>query len=476
MQVAAREYPFIIAGAEVAPERLVAVRSPFSGDEVGMAGSATALEVERAIAAAAAARTKMAHLPAYRRQQALLELERALQAERDEFARLIALEAGKPLRDAYQEVQRGLLTLRTAAEEALRLPQESIPLDVTPGAEGRWAISQRFPLGLIAAVTPFNFPLNLVLHKLAPAIASGNCVIVKASPRTPLTALRLGQLCLRSDLPKGAVSVLSGGAETVQQLLQDERISMLSFTGSAAVGWKLRQQAGRKRVVLELGGNAANIIHHDAEMHHAVSRVVRGGFSYAGQSCISAQRILVHESVYEQVREQLVHAARGLRLGDPLDETTDVGPMIDEAAAIRCEEWIHEALEGGATLLAGGKRDGGFVTPTVLENVKREMKVCREEVFAPVLVLMRYREQEEAIEEANASRFGLQAGLFTHDLRFILKAYRGLEVGGLIVNDVSAYRLDPMPYGGVKESGIGREGIRSAMESMTEQRLLVLNG
>jgi glyceraldehyde-3-phosphate dehydrogenase (NADP+) len=471
----AHRFPFVIGGSLVMPERPLTVRSPYSGDVVGVTGDATALEVERAIQAAAATRQKMARLTGARRRQALLELESALLRNQDEIATLMSSESGKPIRDARLEVNRALLTLRTAAEEAVRIGGEVLPLDVIPDAAGRFGITRRFPVGIVTGITPFNFPLNLVLHKVAPAIASGNTIIVKASPRTPLTALKLGEMILGCDVPKGAVNVIAGGPDAVLQLLRDERVTMLSFTGSAEVGWKLKAAAGRKRVTLELGGNAANIVHHDADIERACAALVRGAFSYAGQSCISVQRVLVHETIYAQVRDRLVDGARKLRLGDPLDPATDLGPMITDEAAQRAEQWVREAVDGGARLLCGGKRDGGFLEPTILDNVRSEMNVCRQEAFAPLLALIPYKTTEQALGEANASRYGLQAGLFTRDLNFALEAFQTLEVGAVILNDISAYRLDPMPYGGVKDSGFGREGLRWAIESMTELRMLLVN-
>lgn len=476
MQDSERSYGFVIGGKLVPPEHEVRVRSPYSSDVVGRTGEATALEVERALDAGAAAREAMAALPAHRRRDALLELEDAVRLHQDELAELMAQEAAKPIREARGEVRRGLLTLRTAAEEATRIGGEWMPLDVVAGAEGRVGLTRRVPLGLIAGITPFNFPLNLVLHKLAPALAAGNSIVIKASPRTPLTALRLGELALGCDLPPGAVNVISGGAKPVEAMLADERVAMLSFTGSAAVGWGLKARAGRKRVTLELGGNAANIVHDDAALEDAVPRLARAGFGFAGQSCISAQRVLIQRRVYARVREMLVAAAQALRMGDPLEDGTDLGPMIDDQAAQRAEAWVRQAVAQGARLLCGGRRDGGFLAPTILDEVRPEMEVCRQEVFAPVLVLIPYDTIEQAIAEANASRYGLQAGLFTRDVNFALAAFRQLEVGALILNDVSSYRLDPMPYGGVKDSGFGREGLRAAIAEMTEPRLMVLRG
>jgi glyceraldehyde-3-phosphate dehydrogenase (NADP+) len=470
----ARLYPFVIGGELVSPEAEVSVRSPYSGDEVGRCGAATALEVERALKAAGEARTGLAAMPAWRRSQALAELREGVEHNRDELASLMSEEAGKPIRDARAEVRRALLTLQTAAEEALRLPGRVENLDVAAGGEGRWAVQRRFPIGIIAGITPFNFPLNLVLHKLAPAIASGNPIIIKASPRAPLCALRLGELALGVELPAGAVNVVAGGAEPALQLCRDGRVAMLSFTGSAAVGWELKAQAGRKKVVLELGGNAANIVHRDADLDMAARRLVAGAFSYAGQSCISVQRVLAHRAIYPQLRQRLLDGIAALRLGDPRDPATDVGPMITPEAATRAFHWIEEAVAGGAVRSCGGKHDGAFLWPTLLEEVPPQAAIWKEEAFAPVLLLRPYETEEEALREANASRYGLQAAVFTNDLGFAQRAFAGLEVGAVLVNEVSSWRMDPMPYGGVKESGLGREGIRSAMEEMTEPRLLIL--
>ncbi len=469
-----RLYPFVFGRTQVSPVHPVTVRSPYSGDIVGRTGEASGLEVERALDLAASAREPMRQLSSEQRRRALLELEQAVAAHQDELAILITAEAGKPVRDARAEVKRGLLTLRTAAEEAARIGGEVMPLDLVPGAEGRFGITRRVPVGVVVGITPFNFPLNLVLHKLAPAIACGNPILIKASPRTPLTALRLGELAAGVGLPDGAVSVLSGGAATVEHMLADARVAMLSFTGSAPVGWELKQRAPRMRVTLELGGNAPNFVHHDADLDHAAQRLVTGAYAYAGQSCISVQRVFAHRGIYDALRARLVAGTQALRVGDPRDAATDVGPMIDEASAIRAESWIREAVVGGAKRVTGGERDGAFLTPCILENVRPEMKVCSEEAFAPLLVLIPYSEIGAVLAEANASRYGLQAGLFTRDMRFIMQAFEQLEVGGIIVNDVSAYRVDPMPYGGIKDSGVGREGIRYTIESMTELKLLVL--
>ncbi|TAN22561.1 MAG: aldehyde dehydrogenase family protein [Acidobacteria bacterium] len=471
----ARLYPFVIGGELVSPEHKVVVHSPFDGDPVGECGDATGLEVERAVEAAAAARAPMAALAGWQRSQALSELENAVRTHQDEFADLMAAEAGKPISAASVEVKRALVTLRTAAEEAKRIGGTVEPLDVAPGAEDRWAIARRFPIGIIAGITPFNFPLNLVLHKLAPAIASGNPIILKASPRAPLCALRLGEMALGLNLPAGAVNVLSGGAEPAVQLCEHDRIAMVSFTGSAAVGWNLKARAARKKVVLELGGNAANIVHSDADLALAAERLVAGAFSYAGQSCISVQRVLVHRAVYKDLRCRLLDRILQLRVGDPRDAATDVGPMINAEAATRAFTWMQEAVAAGAQAACGMKRDGGFVWPTILENVPEQTSIWKEEAFAPVLLLRPYDSFDEALREANASRYGLQAGVFTRDLNLAWRAFEHLEVGAVALNEVSSWRMDPMPYGGVKDSGSGREGLRSSIEEMTELRVLLLH-
>ncbi|HWG38279.1 MAG TPA: aldehyde dehydrogenase family protein, partial [Terriglobales bacterium] len=330
------------------------------------------------------------------------------------------------------------------------------------------------PIGVIAGITPFNFPLNLVLHKLAPAMASGNPVVIKASPRTPLTAMRLGEMAMGLELPPGGVNVVAGGAAPARQMCEDGRVAMVSFTGSAAVGWELKARAGRKKVVLELGGNAANLVHHDADLDLAAGRLIAGAFGYAGQSCISVQRVYAHRAIYDALRQRLIECAKRLRVGDPAKAETDVGPMINDEAAARSHAWIEQALAAGAGAACGAKREGRFVWPTILERVPATAAIFQEEAFAPVLLLARYDEPAEALREANASRYGLQAGIFTRDVEFALRAFEQLEVGAVLLNEVSSWRMDPMPYGGVKDSGFGREGLRSSIEEMTELRLLIL--
>jgi glyceraldehyde-3-phosphate dehydrogenase (NADP+) len=451
------------------------VRNPYSHEIIDTLPEPGLDDLERAIKSAEEAFEQMRALPAFQRSAMLAALRDRLAGEKEKIARLITREAGKPIRESRVEVERAILTLTIAAEEAKRLGGEVIPLDVAPAGAGRLGILRRFPIGPIAAVTPFNFPLNLVLHKVAPALASGNTVIVKPSPRTPLTALALEELAGGCGLPSGALKVLPGGAEMAQAMAAHPGLKMLTFTGSAPVGWALKQKAYRKKVTLELGGNSGVIVHSDADVDYAAQRIVAGAFAYAGQSCISVQRVLVQAEVYDQLLERLLPRARNLRVGDPLDEATDVGPMIDEAAAERAEAWVREAVDAGARVLAGGRRKGNFFHPTVLAETAPEMKVNCQEAFAPLLTVNLYEDFAEAVRRLNDSPYGLQAGVFTHDTRRIFDAFERIETGGVIINDVPTYRIDHMPYGGMKESGFGREGLRYAIEEMTEPKLLVLN-
>jgi glyceraldehyde-3-phosphate dehydrogenase (NADP+) len=471
----AKEYPFLVGGERRFSAERVEIRSPYDQQVVGVVSYASARDVEEAIARAASAFETTRRLPSYARAEVCRRVASELTARKEELAELITLEAGKPIRDARTEVTRAITTFTVAAEEAKRMGGELLPLDWLSGSENRWAIVRRFPIGPILGITPFNFPLNLVAHKVAPALASGNPIIIKPAPQTPLSALRLGEIVHHAGWPDGGISVLPCSNDVAGQMLADERIRMLSFTGSAEVGWMLKARVPKKKVVLELGGNAAVIVHEDADLDYAARRSVQGGFGYAGQTCISVQRIYVHESVAEPFLTRVLDGVRNLIVGDPREETTDVGPMISVTAAERAERWIREAVEAGAKVLVGGERSGAFLMPTVLTDVTPEMKVSCEEVFAPVVVVSRYADFEEAIRQVNASRYGLQAGVFTRDVKRIFRAYEAIDVGGLIINDVPTYRADHMPYGGVKESGFGREGVRYAIEEMTEPRILVMN-
>ena len=451
-----------------------AVRNPFDGGTVALVGRPRPEDIEAALAAAVRGVAALRGMPAWKRGAALAAVSARVAAERERCARMLALEAGKPIRLARAEVDRAVETLRITAEEARRIGGELLPLDAAPGGEGRIGLTRRFPVGPVACITPFNFPLNLVVHKVAPALAAGCAFVLKPASRTPLSALYLAELLLEAGFPPEAVSVLPLAGAAAEPLVEDPRIRALSFTGSAEVGWALRRRAFRKKVVLELGGNAGLIVDRSADLELAATRSAAGGFGYAGQSCIAVQRIFVHEDVAAEFTARLVTAAEKLIVGDPLDEATTVGPMIAEADAARAAGWIDEALRGGAKLLTGGTRRGSLLAPTVLTGTSPGMRVCAEELFAPVVVVESVARIEDAIAQVNRSEFGLQAGIFTRDLAAAFAAWERIEAGAVVVNDVPTYRADAAPYGGVKSSGLGREGPRYAIEDFTELRLLVL--
>jgi acyl-CoA reductase-like NAD-dependent aldehyde dehydrogenase len=467
-------HPFLLNGELCDRADAWEVRSPWSGDVVGHAALADAGDVSSAIDAAVAAAPAAAAMPSHARSALLERIAGAVSDRHEELAHLLAAEAGKPLAAARIELERTSFVFRQGAEEARRIGGEVLPMDLMPHGEKRWGLTRRFPLAPISAITPFNFPLLLAAHKLAPAIACGATTILKPPPQDPLSTLVLARLLLEAGCPAGMVAVLPCSNETAAPLIDDPRVRMVSFTGSARVGWMIRGRASMKKVVLELGGNAAVIVEPDADLDHAVRRCVAGGYTYAGQSCISVQRILVHEQVYDRFIAKYTAAVAALRTGDPLAGGTDVGPMIDEANAERAATWMAEALGAGASMPVGGGRRGAVLEPAVLLDTTSEMRVNREELFAPATTVRRYADFDAAIAMANDSPYGLQAGVFTHDLRRVWRAFEGLEVGGVIVNDVSGFRVDHMPYGGVKQSGMGREGVRYAIEEMTELRLLVL--
>ena len=452
------------------------VRNPYDASVVGRVPVAGADEFERAADGAVAGAARMARLPAHERAALLMRVSAAIMAGREEIALTLAAEAGKPLKDARVETDRAAMTFHVAAEEARRLGGELIPMDLAPHGEGRIGLVRRVPIGPIAAISPFNFPLNLSAHKLAPALAAGNSIVLKPATKTPLSAITLGRLLNEAGAPEGAVNVLAMSREVGDRLVTDPRFKLLTFTGSSPVGWAMKARAGRKKVILELGGNAGVIVNSDADVMYAAKRVAAGGFAYAGQSCISVQRVYVHDRVFDAFAAELVSLVEKLKVGDPLDPSTDVGPMIEEDEAARIDGWVKEAVAAGARVLTGGRRLGGAMyAPTVMTEVPRDAKLCAEEVFAPLVGLWRFSKLEDAIAEVNRSRFGLQAGLFTRDLEGTFLAYDALEVGGVIVNDVPTWRIDHMPYGGVKESGLGREGPRYTIEEMTEPKLLVIN-
>lgn len=468
-------HPIYLAGRWVESARRLEVEDPaHPGRLAGSTYLADEAQYEEAVTAAVDGFESMRRLPTYERASALRRVSEGIAGHRDELAELITRESGKPIRDARVEAERGALVFRLAAEEAERMHGETIPLDIAPPHRGRFAITRRFPIGPVAGISPFNFPLNLAAHKVAPAIAAGCSIVLKPPSRDPLTMLRVAELIDAAGLPPGAVSVLPMDRALGDRLVADDRFGLLSFTGSPAVGWAMKARAGRKHVVLELGGNAGAIVDASADLDWAVTRAVVGAFAFSGQVCISLQRLLVHEAVWVPFMQRFVEAASSLRLGDPLDPATDVGPMVDAAAVERTEGWIAEAVAGGARVLTGGTGEGRFFRPTVIVDAPRTSQVCSEEAFAPLVVVSSFGDIEEAIGEVNASRFGLQAGIFTNDLDHARRAFEGLDVGGVIVNDVPTYRVDHMPYGGTKDSGIGREGLRWSIEDMTELRLMVL--
>ncbi|MBK9711750.1 MAG: aldehyde dehydrogenase family protein [Kouleothrix sp.] len=468
------EYRFFLAGEWQAGAPYT-VACPYDGAPVGTVHRAGPAELERAIQAAAGAFEVTRKLPGHRRAAILRKVSETLAARAEELARTIALEAGKPIKQARVEVGRSVTTFSSAAEEATRFHDEVLHLDALAGGENRPAIVRRFPIGPIAAISPFNFPLNLVAHKLAPAIAAGCPVVLKPASQTPISALKLAEIIADAGWPAGALSVLPMNSRDAGPLVEDERFKLLTFTGSPSVGWDMKRRAGRKRVTLELGGNAGCIVHSDANLAYAAERCVAGGFSYAGQSCISVQRIFVHQPAYEEFMDSFAPKVRALKVGHPLDDATDLGSLISASDGERVGAWLAEARAAGAECLVGGDVKGGVVSPTVVVKAGPELRVNNQEIFAPVVTVQTYADFEDALRAVNDSDYGLQAGLFTRDVGRIFRAYEELEVGGVMVNEVPTWRIDPMPYGGVKQSGFGREGLRYAIEEMTEPKLLVIN-
>ena len=471
----ARPHPIFLAGTWVeSDDPLVVVNPADAENPAGSTFHATEAQYEQAVEAAVEAFEVTRRLPAYERGAILRNISAGIRARREELGRLIALEAGKPIRDSLVEVDRAVLTFRLGAEEAERMVGETIPLDLMPASKGRMGITRRFPIGPIAGISPFNFPLNLAAHKVAPAIASGNPIVLKPPSKDPLTMLTVAEIIEEAGAPAGSVSILPMSRELGDRMVSDDRFKLLSFTGSPSVGWRMKERAGKKRVVLELGGNAGVIVDKSADLDWAVKRCLTGAFAYAGQVCISVQRMFIHEDVWDAFMAKFVEGARGLKVGDPLDPQTDVGPMVDENAASRTQRWVDEALAAGGKALVGGRADGSFFPPTILTNVPMTAQVCSNEAFAPLVVAFPFRDIGEAIRQVNDSMFGLQTGVFTNDLGGAWQSFNELEVGGVIVNDVPTYRIDHMPYGGVKDSGLGREGLRWAIDDMTEVRIMVL--
>jgi glyceraldehyde-3-phosphate dehydrogenase (NADP+) len=452
------------------------ILAPYSREPAASVAQGTEADLERAIGAAQRAFERMRRLARHERRDLLARVSDAIARERQTLATELALTAGKPITQALGEVDRAVMTFSLAADEARRFQGEMVPLDIDPRAARMTGLVHRFPVGPVSAITPFNFPLNLLAHKVAPALAVGSTLVVKPPPQCPQLAFRLGQILAECGLPPGAYNVLHLPLPIAERLASDPRFAMLSFTGSPAVGWHLRQAAGRKKVLLELGGNAAVAVHQDAgDFDWVAARLAQGAFAYAGQVCIKVQRIYVHQPVYRDFVDRLVRASSALNVGDPMDPGTVVGPMIDPAAADRVQSWVGEAVQAGAQVLLPSRRAGNVLSPGLLANVPPEEKVSRQEVFGPVSIVAPYQDWDEALALINHSPFGLQAGIFTHDVNRIFHAFNTLEVGGVIVNDFPTLRVDNYPYGGVKDSGFGREGVRYAMEEMSEPRMMVLN-
>src|ERR1700732_2267204 len=466
---------FFVDGKWIEEGDPVEIRAPYDGNVIASVFQGRREHAEAAIAAAVKAFGTTRRLPAFERQRVLRRVVENISQRKQEFARTMAQEAGKPIKAARTEVERAIFTFSVAAEESTRIYGEYLPLDWQEYTVGRWGMVRRFPLGPVAGITPFNFPLNLVAHKVAPAIAAGCSMVLKPAPQTPLCSLLLAECVQQAGWPDGGLNVLPLSNDDASLLVTDERIKLISFTGSVPVGWDIKRRAGKKKVALELGGNAGAIVHSDADFNYAAERCVAGGFAYAGQTCISVQRILVEQSVYGKFTDLLVEGVKKLKTGDPMQESTDLGPLIRESDAVRVTNWVEEAVRSGARLLCGGGRKGSIVDPTVLTGTRPEMKVNCQEIFGPVVTVEPYKTFDEALRRINNSNYGLQAGLFTRDVKLLFQAYDELEVGALIAGDIPSFRIDHMPYGGGKDYGLGREGLRYAIEEMTEPKLLVMN-
>ncbi len=469
-----KTYPYYLAGEAVYANTDLKVTDKFSGEVAYEVPLATPDVLDEAIAAAEGAAEAMRNMTVYERQAVLEHCVARFRERADELAEALCIEAGKPINDAKGEVGRLIDTFKIAAEETPRILGETLPLDISPRAKGYRGMTQRVPIGPCAFISPFNFPLNLAAHKVAPAIAAGCPFVLKPASMTPIGALVIGEILAETDLPKGAFSILPCRRDSADLLTEDDRLKLLSFTGSPDVGWKLKARAGKKPVVLELGGNAACVVDNDWDLDDAVARVIIGAFYQSGQSCIGVQRLYVHSDVYDTFKEKLLAKTKALKSGDPKDPETFIGPMISESEAERLHSWIKDAQDRGATLLCGGERDGNMLQASLLENVPADCELSAEEAFGPVAILEPFDDYDAVLKRVNDSRFGLQAGIFTRDIYKAQKAWDELEVGGVVIGDVPSWRVDHMPYGGVKDSGIGREGIRYAIEDMTELRLMVV--
>lgn len=465
-------YGLFIDGKWIERDRKLPVFNKYSQEVI--AEISVAAESDVTASAAAAKKALKKPFPPYERFKVLKQASELLLERKERIANVLVQEVGKPLTESIGEVERAALTLEVSAEEAKRIHGEGVPIESAPGSENRKALTIKAPVGVVAAITPFNVPLNLVCHKVGPGLAAGNSVILKPAEETSISALLLAEIFEEAGLPVGRLNVLTGeGAEIGEYLTSNQEINMYTFTGSPSVGQIIRENTGIRKVALELGNNSATIVHRDADIEISAAAAAQKSFNNAGQVCISVQRVFVHESIYESFLEKMIETTKALKVGDPADASTNIGPMIAEKEAIRVENWVDEAISQGAKLQVGGKRDGVFYQPTILTNVNQEMKVCRNEVFGPVVAVDTYHDEDEVIEKVNDSEYGLQAGLFTNDLSFVMKAAEQIEVGGLIINDTSGYRVDHMPYGGVKKSGTGKEGPKYAMKEMTEEKLIV---
>jgi acyl-CoA reductase-like NAD-dependent aldehyde dehydrogenase len=469
------EFKLLINGKWEGSEETREIQSPYDQEPVAKIHFASTPQMEDAVTAAHEAFAETKKLSSLERSQTLEKISSEIDRDKEELARSIALSSGKTIKSSRIEVERAVNTFTIASEEAKRIGGEVIPLDLSAQTEKRWGLVRHFPVGVIGAISPFNFPLNLVAHKVAPAFASGNSVILRPSSQVSITSMLLGKIIQGTDYPAGGINVVPSGYEAAEVLINDDRVKMLTFTGSPKIGWELKKKAYKKKVTLELGGNAAVIVEPDANLDFALPRIILGTFSYSGQICISIQRIFLHEKIYDRFMADFIDSTQKLKMGDPLEEDTDIGPMINLGAAEQTEEWLTEAVENGARIIAGGKREGSMFEPTILENVKPELRISWLEAFAPVAVITRYKDFEDALKGVNYSIYGLQAGIFTENLNKAFRAYEALNVGGVIVNDIPTFRIDHMPYGGVKESGFGREGLKYAIEEMTEMKLMAIN-
>ncbi len=467
-------YPLYLANEPQSPNHDLVVTDKYTDEAATHVAMASPEMIDEAIAAAEKAAPAMAAFMPYQRQAVLNHCVEQFTLRHEEMAQALTVEAGKPIKDSRGEVTRLIDTFRIAAEESVRLNGEVQELQISERAAGYRGMWKRVPIGPVSLISPFNFPLNLAAHKIAPAIAAGCPFVLKPASRTPIGALIIGEILAETDLPKGAFSILPCSRDGAELFTTDERLKLLSFTGSPDVGWDLKSRAGKKKVVLELGGNAAAILDHDTDLDDAIPRLIIGAFYQSGQSCIGVQRILIHESIYEETRSRLVAETQKLIAGNPANEDTFIGPMISQREAERLEGWIQGAIESGATLLTGGEREGAMLSATLLEEVAADATLAREEAFGPVAILEKFSDFDDALSLVNDSRFGLQAGIFTRDIYKIQKAWDELDVGGVVIGDVPSIRIDNMPYGGVKDSGLGREGVRFAIEDMTEIRNLVI--